>query len=69
MAFRIRETDIDGRTSVFVEEAFEDEIAEAFLKADKDAGEEVDVIYVIDHYTGEDIECWRQDWMTVKVEL
>ena len=41
-----------------VVECCEDEIANAFLEADRDAGEEVEVIYVIDNKTNEDIELW-----------
>lgn len=67
MAFRVVETDVDGRPSTFIEEAFEDEIAQIFLDADKEAGEEVDVCYTIDDLTGEDIELWRQDWMVQRL--
>ena len=68
MAFRVIETDVDGRPSTFIEEAFEDEIAQIFLDADKEAGEEVDVCYTIDDLTGEDIELWRQDWMIERIK-
>ena len=63
MAYKVTEIDVDGLSSTFVYEQFEDEVANAFLEADRDAGEEVDVIYMIDDRTGEDIELWRQDWM------
>ena len=63
MAFKIIETDVDGRPSTFIEEAYDDEIAQLFLDADKEAGQEVDVIYTICQSTGDDIELWRQDWM------
>lgn len=45
-----------------------DEIANTFLEADRDAGEEVEVIYIIDSKTGEDLELWRRDWMTVRID-
>lgn len=67
MAYKRKEMDVDGKPSTFVEETFEDEIPNAFLEADRDAGEEVEVIYMLDSITGEDIELWRQDWMTRKV--
>lgn len=63
MAFKVKEIDVDGRTTTFIEEAYEDEIAQAFLDADREVGEEVDVLYMVCQNTGEDIELWRQDWM------
>lgn len=45
-----------------------DEVALAFLEADRDAGEEVEVIYIIDSKTGRDLELWRRDWMTVRID-
>ena len=63
MAYRVTEIDVDNKPSTFVYEQYEDEVAKAFLKADSDAGEEVDIIYMIDDRTGDDIELWRQDWM------
>lgn len=68
MPFRIDSVYEDGKPIRIVRESYDDEIAQAFLEADRDAGEEVDVIYMIDDKTGEDIELWRQDWMIVKVK-
>ena len=51
-----------------VVECYEDEIAMAFLEADRDAGEEVEVIYIIDSKTGKDIELWRKDYMIKRIE-
>ena len=50
-----------------VVEGYEDEIAMAFLEADRDAGEEVDVIYMIDEKTDKDIELWRKDYMIERI--
>lgn len=68
MAFRVREIDVDGRVSTFVEESYENEIADKFLEADFSNGEEVEVIYLIDDLSGEDIECWRKDWMIERID-
>lgn len=45
-------------------ETFEDEILNSFDKADYEAGEPVDVLYVIDSRTGKDIEIWRADYIS-----
>lgn len=66
MAFRVKEIDFEGEEYTFIEESYENEIAQAFLDADYEAGEEVDVIYIVDDLTGEDIECWRKDYIIVK---
>ena len=68
MAYKLKETNVDGIQSTFIHEAYENEIAYMFLQADKDAGKEVDVIYTIDDYDGEDIELWRQDWMVIPIK-
>ena len=44
-------------------EEFEDEILNSFAKADWEAGEPVDVIYVIDSHSHKDIELWRKDYI------
>lgn len=44
-------------------EEFEDEILNSFTKADWEAGEPVDVIYVIDSHSHKDIELWRKDYL------
>lgn len=44
-------------------EDFEDEIINSFNKAEWEAGEPVDVIYIIDSHTGKDIELWKSDYI------
>lgn len=44
-------------------EEFEDEILNSFAKADWEAGEPVDVIYIIDSHSRKDIELWRKDYI------
>lgn len=53
----------DGRLITHVLEDYEGEAEELFLAADKDATDEVEVIYVIDKVTEEEIELWRGDWL------
>jgi len=61
MAYKVTENNINDRLSI--QEQYENEIANEFLEADDEAGEEVEVIYMIDDRTGEDLELWRKDWM------
>ena len=44
-------------------EDFEDEILNSFNKAEWEAGEPVDVIYIIDSHTGKDLELWKSDYI------
>ena len=44
-------------------EDFEDEILLSFEKAEWEAAEPVDVIYIIDSKTGKDIELWKKDYL------
>ncbi len=53
----------DPETNLIVE-TFEDEILNSFDKADYEAGETVDVLYVVDSRTGKDIEIWRADYIS-----
>lgn len=48
---------------VYIAEDYEGEIISAFERADIDYEKEVDVLYLVDSVTGEDIELWRRDWI------
>lgn len=61
--YKVKHPHEDGRTSSFIVESYDGEAEELFKRADKDAGEEVDVLYVPDDNDNGDIELWRQDWI------
>lgn len=48
--------------NTIIEES-ENEILQAFEKAEWEAGEPVDVIYQIDSLTQKDIELWKSDYI------
>lgn len=60
---KIKEIDVDGRTSTFVVEDYKNEAKELFLNADLEADDEVIILYDIDSCTGENIELYREDWL------
>lgn len=61
--YRVNTGHYDGRISTFIMEDYEGEALEIFKEAELEAGEEVEVTYVIDSTTGEDIELWKRDWL------
>lgn len=61
--YKVHTEHYDGRISTFIMEDYDGEALEKFEEAELEAGEPVDVIYVIDSTTGEDIELWKRDWL------
>lgn len=50
------------QNNTIIEES-KNEILDAFNKAEREAGEPVDVIYAIDSLTQKDIELWKSDYI------
>lgn len=61
--YKVYTENVDGRRDSFILEDYDGEASDLFKEADREAEEEVEVLYTPDSMTGEDLELWRQDWM------
>lgn len=63
MPFKVKEIDVDGKESFFIEEYYDGEIGELFLSADKIARDYVTELSDICPITEDEIFLYRFDWM------